>query len=195
MVDSVVVFSILERLGLSSGEAHRRLVNELRELIARNSSFRRWIVGVFIPPYRFVNVLLTHVGALALLVSYVDSSEWSLLVEGLILLLLGSVNFYLLVKETYCAHTSCLSKLRETIQELFDNPPSSHYPSEPVATARGQLTVNVLRDHVAVNLPTSLLVDGDVILLATNQICPANVTKTSDRCTIAERRYCDRRGS
>jgi len=180
VVDSVVVFSILERLGLSSGEAHRRLVNELRELIARNSSFRRWIVGVFIPPYRFVNVLLTHVGALALLVSYVDSSEWSLLVEGLILLLLGSVNFYLLVKETYCAHTSCLSKLRETIQELFDNPPSSHYPSEPVATARGQLTVNVLRDHVAVNLPTSLLVDGDVILLATNQICPANVTKTSD---------------
>lgn len=155
-------------------------MTELRELTARNSNYRRWIVGVFLPPYRFVNVLLTHVGAISLLVTYVDTSEWSLLVEGIILLLLGTVNFYLLVRENYCTHTSCLRKLKETTQALLDNTPSSHYPSEPIATARGHLTVSVLRDHVTVNLPAGLLVFGDVVLLAANQICPANVTKVND---------------
>ena len=165
---------------MSSSEAHIRLVTELSELTARNSNFRRWIFGVFLPPYRFVNVLLTHVGALSLLVSYVDNSEWNLLVEGVVLLLLGSVNFYLLVRENYYAHNGCLRKLKETTQALLNNVPSSHYPSEPIATARGQLTVSVLRDHVTVNIPASLLVNGDVVLLAANQICPANVTKVND---------------
>lgn len=149
----------------------------LRELTVRNSSYHHWIVGVFLPPYRFVNVLLTHVSAVALLVTYVDTTEWSLLVEGIILLLLGTVNFYLLVRENYYTRTGCLRKLKGTIQSLIDNTPSCHYPSEPIATARGHLTVSVLRDHVTVNLPTSLLVKGDVVLLAANQICPANVTK------------------
>ena len=172
-------YSILERLGLSSSEAHRRLVTGLRELTGRNANYRRWIVGVFLPPYRFVNALLTHVGAIALLVSYVDTTEWTLLVEGIILLLLGTVNFYLLVRENYYTRTGCLRKLKGIIQELLDNTPSCHYPSEPIATARGHLTVSVLRDYVTVNLPTSLLVEGDVVLLAANQICPANVTKVN----------------
>ena len=155
-------------------------MTELRELTARNSNFRRWIFGVFLPPYRFVNVLLTHVGAVSLLVSYADNSEWNLLVGGVILLLLGCVNFYLLVRENYYAHNGRLKKLKETTHTLLNNAPSSQYPSEPIATARGQLTVSVLRDHVTVNIPASLLVNGDVILLAANQICPANVTKVND---------------
>lgn len=152
-------------------------MTELTELTARNSNWRRWIVGVFIPPYRFVNVLLTFVAAVSLLVAYADISEWNLLVEGVILLLFGSINFFLLVRENYYIHTGCLRKLKETTQALLNNAPSSHYPTEPVATARGQLTVSVLRDHVTVNLPAGLLVDGDVVLLAANQICPANVTR------------------
>ena len=173
--------SILERLGLSSSEAHRRLTTELTELTAINRNSRRWIVDVFLPPYRFINVLLTHVGAVSLLVSYADNSEWHVLVEGVVLLLLGIVNFYLLIRENYNAHNGILRKLKETIQALISNTPSSHYPSEPIATARGQLTVSVLRDHVTVNLPASLLVHGDVVLLAVNQACPANVTKVNDR--------------
>lgn len=155
-------------------------MTELRELTARNSNFRHWIVGVFVPPYRFVNVLLTHVGGVALLVTSVDTLEWNLVAEGIILLLLGSVNLYLLVRENYYIHTGCLRKLKETTQTLFNNTPSGHYPDEPVATARGQLTVSVLRDHVTVNLPASLLVDGDIVLLAVNQICPANVTRINN---------------
>ena len=155
-------------------------MTELSGLTARNSTIRRWIFGVFLPPHRFINVLLTHVGAVALLVTFVDNSDWSLFVEGVILLLLGTVNFYLLVRENYYAHTSCLRKLKEKTRTLLNNTPASHYPSEPVATARGQLTVSVLRDHVTVNLPACLLVHGDVILLAANQICPANVTKIND---------------
>lgn len=173
-------YSILERLGLSSSEAHRRLVYELTELTNRNSNLRHWIYGVFLPPYRFVNILLTHVSAVSLLVSYVDNSEWNSLVEGVILLLLGSINFFLLVRENYYAHNGSLRKLKETTRVLLNNAPSSYYPSEPIATARGQLTVTVLRDHVTVNVPASLLVNGDVILLAANQICPANVTKVNN---------------
>ena len=154
-------------------------MTELRELTARNSNIRRWIAGVFLPPYRFVNVLLIHVGAVALLVSCVDAPEWNLLTEGVILLLLGSVNFYLLVRETYYSHTCCLRKLREATKTLLENAPLTH-PVEPIATARGQLTISVLRDHVTINLPASLLVDGDVVLLAADQICPANVTKVND---------------
>ena len=166
-------------MGLTSDEAHRRIVAELQELIGANSSFRRWVVGIFLPPYRFVNVLLTHVSAIALLISYVASPKWNLLTEGIILLLLATVNFYLLVRETYLNHTGCLRKLKEATLKLFNNAPTS-YPDESVATSRGQLTVRVARDNKNVHLPASLLVSGDIVLLEVNQVAPANVIMLSD---------------
>jgi len=166
-------------LGLTSDEAYRRIVAELQELIKANSSCRHWITGIFLPPYRFVNVLLTHVSAIALLTSYAISPEWNLLAEGIILFLLGIVNFYLLVRETYLSHTGCLRKLKEATLKLVNNAPTS-YPDESIATSRGQLTVYVIRDNKNVHLPASLLVSGDIVLLEVNQVAPANVILLSD---------------
>jgi len=169
----------LDQLGLTSDEAHRRIVAELQELVIDNLTFRSWILGVFLPPYRFVNVLLIHVSGIALLINYVVSPEWTLLVEGIVLLLLATVNFYLLVRETYLNYTGCLRKLKKAVLELFDHVPTS-YQGESIATSRGQLTVCVKRDNSCVHVPASLLVYGDVILLEVNQVAPANVVMTND---------------
>jgi len=172
-------YSKLEQLGLTSDEAYRRIVAELQELIGANSSFRHWIAGIFLPPYRFINVLLTNVSGVALLISYFVSPEWNLLAEGIILFLLGAVNLYLLVRETHLNYTGCLRKLKDAALKLVNNAPTS-YPDESIATSRGQLTVCVIRDNKNVHLPASLLVSGDIVLLEVNQVAPANVVMLSD---------------
>ena len=105
-------------------------------------------------------------------------SIW-LFLQAVVLLLITVVNIVLEVYELLTRHVwhirRCMSH-SDNFMGLTPCPwlPSS-YPSQPITTLRSQVTVRGLRDRQVVNIPCSLLVEGDIIQLDPNTPSPARV--------------------
>lgn len=106
------------------------------------------------------------------------------LFEGLLLIFMSVLNAIFVVLEVYNIRTHNIRRLLGRVTALLDAPcpwtPVS-YPPKALSTSRGHFTVPAFRDGVVVNLPTSLLVEGDVILLWRGATAPAVIRLLDDK--------------
>lgn len=119
------------------------------------------------------------VASLILVVDYaVGRREGAVAFQAAILLVLAILNILLFLWEVYLLKTRRIRHLLANLEPLINVPcpwtPDS-YPPTSIMTLRGHFTVPTLRDGVLVNLPTSLLVKGDIIQLYHGMPTPANV--------------------
>ena len=166
--------------GLSSQEAQERLHSQL-ELVCHNLVKVNWLKELRQPPYTPLVCLGTALAGLLLIIDFSLAPEQngSTLFQAIILLLLSVLNAGLFCWEMYIIKTRrirhLLSKVKPFLESTCPWTPDS-YPSRSINTLRGQFTVRAHRDGAVVNLPTSILVQGDVIELYRDVPLPANAT-------------------
>ena len=170
-------------LGLSSQEAQERLHNELREFTKRKSKVK-WLREIKRSPFILVSSLQTAVGGL-LLIAYLTGLQIAPL-QGAVLLVMALLNFALFCRDVHVVKTRRINNLLSKIMPYFNQAcpwtPQS-YPKSSISTERGLLTIPAYRDGSLVNLPTSLLVEGDIIQLNEGVPSPANVSLMKSDCT------------
>ena len=166
--------------GLSSQDAQRKLHTQLEHLCRRLVKVD-WPRELRQPPFAPLVCLGTALAGLLLLVSFSLSPErdGSTLAQGLVLLLLSAVNTVLYCWEVYIVKTQRIRRLLSKIKPFLESRcpwAASSYPSRSIGTLRGHFTVHTHRDGQVVNLPVSLLVQGDVIELYRDVPLPARAT-------------------
>ena len=166
-------------IGLSSQEAQQKLQNELQDFTKRKSKVN-WLREVKRSPYILISSLQTAVGGLLLIAFFIGLNIAPL--QGAVLLVVAFLNFSIFCREVHVVKTRRANNLLSKIKPYFNQPcpwtPQS-YPKSSISTERGLLTIPTYRDDSLVNLPTSLLVKGDVIQLNEGVPSPANVTLLS----------------
>ncbi len=167
-------------LGLSSHQAQEKLLTQLHEY-ALSCCRVDWLHEVKNSPYSLVSSLIIIITSILLFIEFFVSNQKdaTVLIQVLILLLFVIANVVLFVWEVYVLKTRRIRRLLSHIQPLLrTNCPWSarSYPKSPIYTLRGHLTVLAYRDQSWVNLPTSLLVEGDVIKLSPDIPSPAKVS-------------------
>ena len=167
-------------LGLSSQKAQERLLTQLHAY-AISCCRVDWSREVIRSPYALISSVLTIIAALFLIVEFFVSgrNDATVVLQAAILLLFVVVNVVLFVWEMYVLKTRRIRRLLSHIKPLLrTNCPWSacSYPKSPISTLRGNFTVLAYRDQACVNLPTSLLVEGDVIELHPEVPSPAKVS-------------------
>ncbi len=166
-------------IGLSSQEAQQKLQNELQDFTKRKSKVN-WFREVKRSPYILFSSLQTAMGGLLLIAFFIGLKIAPL--QGVVLLIVAFLNFAIFCREVLIVKTRRVSNLLSKIKPYFNQPcpwtPQS-YPKSSISTERGLLTIPTYRDDSLVNLPTSLLVKGDVIQLSEGVSSPANVTLLS----------------
>ncbi len=103
-----------------------------------------------------------------------------LLIEMILVLVLIVVNVFLEIYEFKIKSLWHIKRCMSHSDNFMGQSPcpweSKSYPSQPITTLRSQVTVRGLRDHVLVNIPCTLLVNGDIIQLDQNTPSPAHVS-------------------
>ena len=169
-------------VGLSSQDAQQRLHRELQVFTNRKSKVN-WFREIKRSPFILISSLQTAVGGL-LLIAFLNGSSIAPL-QGAVLLIVALLNFALFCRDVHVVKTRRVNNLLSKIMPYFDQPcpwTASSYPKASISTERGLLTISTYRDGSLVNLPTSLLVNGDIIQLNEGVPSPANVTLlTSDK--------------
>ena len=168
----------MTHIGLSSQEAQQRLYRELQHL-ASNSTPIRWTRELCRRPFVPLTFTLVVISGVLLVADYaVSESDATVLFQGVFLLLMTVFNSVLFFWDVYILRTHRVKRLLKTVEPFLSSPcpwnPGS-YPARSIATLRGKFTIRTYRDGVVVNLPTNLLVDGDVIELYEGMATPANV--------------------
>ena len=138
-----------------------------------------WLRELASPPFHSFISVFVAVASLILVVDYaVGRREGAVAFQAAILLVLAILNILLFLWEVYLLKTRRIRHLLANLEPLINVPcpwtPDS-YPPTSIMTLRGHFTVPTLRDGVLVNLPTSLLVKGDIIQLYHGMPTPANV--------------------
>ena len=166
-------------IGLSSQEAQQKLQNELQDFTKRTLKVN-WLREVKRSPYILISSLQTAVGGLLLIAFFIGLNIAPL--QGAVLLVVAFLNFTIFCREVHIVKTRRVNNLLSKIKPYFNQPcpwtPQS-YPKSSISTERGLLTIPTYRDDSLVNLPTSLLIKGDVIQLNEGVPSPANVTLLS----------------
>ena len=179
-------------LGLTSVEACSRLAQALHGFV-NNQKWKHnlWRDVCLILPSLIASAITLLCGVLLMAAGCATSSDTDYrprtAVLSLVLLLFTVLNLVLTLRDIHLMRTWHVSQLYyRTRPALFTQAtrscpwtPSS-YPSNPISTLRGQVTVPAIRDEVVVNVPISLLVTGDIIQCPSGLPVPANVTSLSD---------------
>ena len=160
--------------GLTSAVAQSLLHAQVWAFTASHSSWPRKLIR---PPHLLLSTFFTVTAALFLLVDYsVGDRRGETLFQSLILLLLALFAFAQHHWEVYILCTRQMRQLRARIAPLLTSPcpwSASSYPKDSISTLRSHITVQAYRDGTVVNLPTSLLVEGDVMILREGVASPA----------------------
>ena len=167
-------------LGLTSQEAQKRLFEELTRLINRRIKIC-WLQEAKKNLRGILSSVLIGAAGLLLVVQFAVSPEGRsiglVLFQAIFLLFLAPFNLSLLGWEVYMHRTQKVRQLLGRLRPAFANPhpwTSSDYPRSSISTLRGPLTIPTFRDGILVNVPISLLVQGDVIELEPGIPSPAN---------------------
>lgn len=163
-------------VGLSSQEAQARLHHELQEFTKRKSKVN-WFREVRRSPFILISSLQTTICALLLFAYFIGLQIAPL--QGAVLLAIALLNFALFCRDVHVVKTRRINNLLSKIKPYIDQPcpwTASSYPKSSISTERGLLTVPAYRDDSLINLPTSLLVKGDIIQLSEGMPSPANAT-------------------
>lgn len=170
--------------GLTSQQACRQLVGELQTFVEgeKRIDFRtelyKSLPSVIITAYCLFAVAL-------LLVGYGigeagESASITTVLNAIVLLIVATVNIILVARGVRIQKLWYVTRLEKGLGPLIRSPcacpwsPAS-YPSEEILILRSQVTVKVYRDSQLVNVPSSLLVEGDVMQLHPKQHAPAMV--------------------
>ena len=170
--------SVMAHYGLSSQEAQQRLNGQLQFLA---TSLRKvdLLRELRKPPYNVIFFLAVALSGLLLVLAYsLDRAERDgrVLFQGCALFLLALLNTALFCWEVTIIKTRRIRRLLSKVGPYLELPcpwTSSSYPTNAVTTLRGPCTVHALRDGAVVNLPASLVVQGDVIELCSIDPSPA----------------------
>ena len=163
-------------IGLSSQEAQQKLHSELQDFTKRKLKVN-WLREVKRSPFILVSSLQTAVAGL-LLIAYFTGLNIAPF-QGAVLLIVAVLNFALFCREVHVVKTRRVNNLLSKIMPYLNQPcpwTARSYPKSAIATERGLLTIPTYRDGTLVNLPTSLLVEGDIIHLNEGVPSPANVS-------------------
>ena len=168
----------MAQTGLTSQSAQLQLFAELQRFMSRTKKVH-WLREIIRPPFHLLTSVLVVLASLFLAVDFaVGTREVAVIFQAVLLLILASLNISLFVWEVYILKTRRIRHLLSNLEPLLNLPcpwtPQS-YPATPVATLRGHFTIPAFRDGALVNLPTSLLVKGDIIQLYHGIPTPANV--------------------
>lgn len=166
-------------IGLSSQSAQRNLHTELQSFA---SSYRRikWFREIVRSPYVPISSIITVTAGLILLIEFFISGQTdsTTLIQLILLFSFAIMNLVLFIGELYILKTRRIRRLLSNVRPFLHSPcpwSAQSYPKTQISTLRGHLTVPAYRDGVLVNLPTSLLVHGDVIELHSDIPSPAKV--------------------
>ena len=166
--------------GLTSQEAQERLHSQL-ELVCHNLLKVDWLRELRQPPFTPLVYLATALAGLLLVLDYSLSPDpnGATLFQAIVLLLFSVLNAGLFCWEVYIIKTRSIRRLLSKVKPFLESTcpwtPLS-YPSRSINTLRGHFTVLACRDGAAVNLPISLVVQGDVIELYKDIPSPASAT-------------------
>ena len=168
----------MTHVGLSSQEAQQRLCRELQHF-ASNSTPIRWTRELCRRPFVPLTFTLVIISGILLIADYaVSESDPPVLFQGILLLVMTVFNSVLFFWDVYILRTRRVKRLLTKVKPFLSSPcpwNSRSYPSRSIATLRGSFTIRAYRDDVIVNLPTNLLVQGDVVELYKGMTTPANV--------------------
>lgn len=167
-------------IGLSSQTAQRNLHTELQHFA---SCCRRinWFSEIIHSPYVPISSVTVLIAGLIVFIEFFISGQTdvTILLQSIVLFTFAILNLVLFVWELYILKTRRIRRLLSSVKPLLRSPcpwSARSYPKTPISTLRGQFTVPAYRDGVLVNLPTSLLVQGDVIELQRDVPSPAKVS-------------------
>ena len=166
--------------GLRSQEAQEKLQRQLEHLCHRLGRVD-WRKELRQPPYTPLVCLGVALAGLLLVLDFSLAPEQngSILFQATILLALSAFNCALYCWEVYIIKTRRIRRLMSKVKPFLDSvcPWSARsYPSRSIDTLRGHFTVHAHRDSQLVNLPCSLIVQGDLIELYKDIPSPANAT-------------------
>ena len=166
--------------GLTSQEAQEKLHGQLEHLCHQLGRVD-WRKEFRQPPYTPLVCLGVALAGLLLIADFSLAPEQngSTLFQGTILLVLSVFNCALFCWEVYMIKTRRIRRLISKVKPFLDSVcpwTAKSYPSRSINTLRGHFTVHTLRDSQLVNLPCSLIVQGDLIELHQDIPSPANVT-------------------
>ena len=166
--------------GLNSQQAQERLHSQLEGLSHNllKIDWRRQLKEQSLSP---LVCLGTALAGLALILDFSLSQyrDGTTIFQGLVLLLIAVINAALFCWEVYILETRRIRRLLCKVKPYFNTAcpwTSTSYPSQSVNTLKGQCTVHAHRDGTVVNLPVSLVVQGDVVELYKDTPSPAEVT-------------------
>lgn len=166
-------------VGLSSQNAQYNLHLELQNF-ATSCRKINWFSEFLHSPYVPISSASTCVAGLILLADFAaELKHVTTLLQSIVLFTFTLLNLLLFVWEIYILKTRRIRWLLSQVKPFIISPCPwgvSSYPKMPISTLRGHFTVQTFRDGVLVNLPTSLLVQGDVIELRNDTPSPAKVT-------------------
>ncbi len=166
--------------GLTSQEAQERLHHEILAFGSRATRINWFQEILSRPPYILLSTLLAAIAVLLLLLDYsFGDHNKTVIFQAVLLTVLAVANCGLFSWEVYILRTRRIRRLLSRINPLLDSPcpwTATSYPTRSITTLRGSFTVHTYRDGTLVNLPSSLLVRGDVIQLHEGMPTPAKVT-------------------
>ena len=168
----------MARYGLSSRDAQARLHRQLEYLCSRMMKVD-WVRELRQPPFTPLVCLGTAFAGLLLIIDFslAPNGSGSTLFQAVLLLLMSIFNALLFCWEVYLIKTRRVRRLLSRIKPFMESVcpwTSCSYPSRSINTLRGQFTVHAHRDGRVVNLPSSLLVQGDIIELYKDVPLPAS---------------------
>ncbi|XP_053203467.1 transmembrane protein 94-like [Panonychus citri] len=185
-----------EVIGLGSAEALKVLHSELEQELSfckcasrSRSGICVWLGESFFhssvsSTFRWPSILLTAFTLIVFVISYVYSGESSLLLQSFILLFFLVFNVLLTAWDTWLRHQELHNKCRLLSQKIKNCSersqllnewktgkyyPNLYLPQSPCITLQW-----TYRDNQRVNLPTSLLVKGDVISMCPGRAAPGH---------------------
>lgn len=176
----------MSHYGLASQEAQEKLHQQL-EHVCRNLVKVDWLREFRQPPFTPIVCLGTAIAGFLLILDFslTPERDGSTLFQAILLLLLSLLNACLFCWEVYILKTRRIRRLLSKIEPFLNSvcpwTPLS-YPSRSISTLRDHFTVHAHRDGKIVNLPTSLLVQGDVIELYQGIPLPASATLLDSDC-------------
>ena len=171
-------------LSLTSHVAHQRLLLELQQFYDKRRQLKPGIVLQELWP-TLLNSLVFLIAVFCITVVLPYSWENSvfdfihLLIEMVVVSVLTVVNISLEIYEFQIKSLWHIKRCMSHSDNFMGQSPcpweSKSYPSQPITSLRSQITVRGLRDHELVNIPCTLLVNGDIIQLDQNTPSPASV--------------------
>ena len=182
---------------MSSIEANQRLLSDLRDCLSTYYKSNAWcsitkneLPSLLNSTYLFVTFLFFIASIPP--TSENDSVNANTIIQSLIVLAVAILNILLTVTEVRTHHFWHRERSLSRLSSLFENGvcdwTSESYPSHPLCTLRSHITVKGLRDGKLVNIPHSILVNGDIIQVDLRFPSPADVRTVNMNylCTVPE---------